>query len=178
MLLSILIATIPKRKALFNALCNELSSQAKGRPVEILYDDGDGSIGHKRQNLLNQATGEYIAFVDDDDLLSCNYISEILAALSTHPDCIGMQGTMTTDGKALMHWVISKDIQEWSTKGNTYLRHTNHLTPVKRSIALQVGFNDSSYGEDYDYSMRLRGKLNSEVRIEKDLYHYRFNSKK
>lgn len=176
MLLSILICTIPSRKPQFDALIKVLESQwVEG--VEILYNGNGGSVGSKRQTLLEQAKGEYVVWVDDDDNVSDNYISSILEATKTKPDCIGIRGIMTTNGKLQKSWYISMDYFEWHEKEGAYYRHTNHLSPVKREIALKVGFPDKTHGEDYDYSMGLRGKLFTEVKIPFGIYHYQYMRK-
>lgn len=169
---------MPKRKQMFDALMAELEKQIGDSPVNILYHQLPGNIGERRQVLLESATGEYICYHDDDDWPAENYVSSILSALSESPDCVGMKGIMTTNGKDAQDWEISYKHQVWSQVGNTYYRHTNHLTPVKRSIALQVGFKPLQHGEDYQYSMGLVGRLKSEVMIPHAIYHYQYISKK
>jgi hypothetical protein len=46
------------------------------------------------------------------------------------------------------------------------------LNPIKRKIALSVGFLDISVGEDYDYSLRLKPLLKTEVYIKTPIYFY------
>lgn len=52
-----------------------------GSRVEILTltDNKQRSIGAKRQALLNLAQGKYIAFLDDDDVPSHNYIERAVS---------------------------------------------------------------------------------------------------
>jgi hypothetical protein len=54
----------------------------------------------------------------------------------------------------------------------------NHISPVKRSIAISKGFSNKNVGEDYDYSMAILPLLNNEVMIEKEIYHYKFVNNK
>lgn len=79
MKLSILILSIPSRLSNFlPTLLQNLLKQAEPfkNQVEILtlIDNKVRSIGKKRQNLIDIAEGEYIAFIDDDDRVSDNYI--------------------------------------------------------------------------------------------------------
>ena len=66
--LSILIPSIDERKNLLAELMGALRPQ-KTDNVEFLVmtDNGQMSIGQKRNMLLGQSHGEYVAFVDDDD---------------------------------------------------------------------------------------------------------------
>src|SRR5271165_925930 len=90
MILSILIATMTSRRDKFSLLMGHLQKQ-KTQGVEIIAncDDGQLSIGTKRQILLSQAQGKYVCFIDDDDWVPENYIANILSAVETNPDCVG-----------------------------------------------------------------------------------------
>ena len=91
--LSILICTIIERKNLLNRLLNILNKQ-KTDDVEVLVesDNKQISIGEKRNKLLNKAVGDYVAFIDDDDLVSDDYVKKVLQAIESKPDCCGMEG--------------------------------------------------------------------------------------
>jgi len=175
--LSILICTIPERANLFTELFNKLNVQATGRSVQIIYDDaprGTITIGAKRNDLLKQAIGEYVCFIDDDDDISHDYIEQILKAIDLQPDCIGFQIACNMDGiKSLAASSLKYDWSE-NIDGYKYVRSIYHKTPVKREIALQCMFPDKSFGEDYEYSMRLKPLLKNEIFIDKILYNYNF----
>lgn len=179
---------MPKRQVLFDLLKAEFEGQGRaaialaggGRVVQILWDRRMGiSTGRKRQWLLERSQGKMIVFFDDDDWPAEDYIWQILQAMARMPDadCIGMQGWMTTDGQNREDWRISKDYFTWYKQGGMYYRTPNHISPVRRDIALRVGFPDKYVGEDYDYSMGILPLLKKEVKIEKDMYHYRFVNK-
>lgn len=182
-LFSILIPSLENRRAALHTLLHELSKQTVGfeEKVEVitLIDNKEITTGAKRNELLKKATGKYIAFIDDDDRIYSRYVREILAACETDCDCVSISGLMTTNGSKPIRWQISKDFKDETVKKFNkpyYLRHTNHLAPVKREIALKCGFPDKSNAEDSEYSKRLResGLLRVEVKIEPLLYHYRF----
>lgn len=179
MLLSILILTINSRKHLFDELIASLQAQYKGDEVEILYDDSKDCIGCKRNNLLSEACGLFVVFIDDDDEVSPNYIAWILQAIKENPDadCIGIEGTMTTNGGNEEKWKISKDYT-WHKDGGIYYRSTNHISPVRREHALRVRFPETNWSEDYDFSKKIKRFLNKEVKIEHPIYHYKYVSKK
>lgn len=177
MKLSILIATIESRKDLYNNLLMHINNQ-KTDDVEIISacDNKEISIGAKRQALLRMAAGDYVSFVDDDDMISSNYIKNILKAIETNPDCIGFlincSGTSGVTASASNQWLT------WGDKvgGFDYVRTIYHKNPIKRSIALQVGYKDLRFAEDHDYSLRLKqsGLLKSEEFINEVMYEYRF----
>lgn len=181
MKLSILIATLESRKAMFEALCDALNSQPGANGVQILSysDNGKMNIGAKRQRLLEMAAGDFIVFHDDDDRPSADYVPSILAACNEGVDCIGFKIDCygyAKDRKKLETAVVSNRYKLWQTDvdGFRYVRSTHHLVPVRRELALAAGFDPlSKYGEDHAYSMRLQklgiGQM-KEVFIDKVLY--------
>lgn len=169
---------MPKRFAKYMALLDCLESQYQGDEVEIGWDNSmDINIGQKRNRLLQIAQGDYIVFIDDDDIISSNYISLILNAIKTNPDCIGISGIITTNGQNKQQWHISKDYGNWYESDGVYYRTPNHISPVRRELALQAMFPEITHGEDYHYSMRLLPLLKTEVKISGNIYHYRYATK-
>jgi glycosyltransferase involved in cell wall biosynthesis len=188
--LSILIPSTVDRQIMLDELLGAINKQIVNccsvETVEVLtmVDNRQVSTGTKRNSLLQKSRGEYVVFVDSDDEVSDCYVQEILKAIAGMPDAVGLSGTMTTNGVNAKKWFISKDLPYRTCRdaeGNEYFeRFNNHLSPVRRSIALQIGFPDQYQFEDFDYAKRLHesGLIKSEVVIEKPLYHYRFSSKK
>lgn len=175
--LSILIATMPSRKSSLDELVKSLWRQGKSN-FEILWDNSmDYNVGIKRNKLLDRASGEYVVFIDDDDHISDNYIAKIIGATDTNPDCIGISGIITTNGKNKRQWHISKDYGRWYEAKSIYYRTPNHISPVKRELAIQAGFPEISYGEDAEYSKRLLPLLKTEVKVKGNIYHYDFRTK-
>lgn len=177
--LSILIATMPKRLNQLDDLMAILIPQVKNEPVEVIIDPVVSyNIGTKRNKLLSKAKGEYIVFIDDDDTISENYVWSILQACSIGNDCIGISGTYRKDMGRTHQWHISKEYGSWYEKHGVYFRTPNHISPVKRHLALAAGFPEISFGEDYEYSMRLLSLLRTETIINGNIYHYEYNSRK
>jgi len=188
MKLSILICTLKNRQDYAKRLRECLYPQVENvsDQVEVLWaeDEGQQSIGHKRNELLKRAKGDYIAFVDDDDLLSDDYVARILSALESEPDCVGMHLLHFNDGVLGGLTYHSLRYTSWHESRETtlgmmrYYRNPNHLNPVKRDLALQVMFPEISMGEDKDYSTRLLPLLKTEEYIVEPIYYYLFRRNK
>lgn len=183
MKLSILICHLPKRIESFKDLILDLNWQKTSYPgqAEILVDEGPEKVGLKRQRLLEKAEGEYVCFVDDDDKVAPYYVKSILSAIESGPDCAGIVGIYTLNGQNPWRFEHSIRFKEWGTDhaNRTYLRTPNHLNPIKRELALKAGFNsDMSFGEDHDFSNRIRPFLNTEIMIEEPIYFYFCRSRK
>ena len=185
--LSVLIPTLHSRKFHFNNISKSLRSQIDALDVpgdvEVLAyaDSRQRTTGFKRNVLLEKAKGKFVVFVDDDDVLSNQYIKLILNAIKTNPDidAIGIRGEYTENGSKPAPFETSLKHQ-WELKNGWYYRTINHISPIKREHAIQVKFPDKVVGEDYEYTMALQktGLLKNEVVIETPIYFYNFVSNK
>ena len=182
--LSILIPTMPKRLGLLKRLLNVLNPQVTDE-VEILTHSDDGRIptGRKRNDLIKQAQGQYVVFIDDDDIVADTYVSDILKAATKNPDCITFRGWMETDGQCRTEFRLSINYPYATGIHNgeqIYFRYPNHITPIRRDIAINVLFPNVTIGEDYMWATAIHkaGLLKSEVHIKKQLYFYQYRTVK
>jgi len=181
--LSVMIATLSDRKDLLSRLMGVLSPQCDPAKVEVLFleDDGKMPLGQKRQILLERAAGDYVCVVDDDDLVSTDYVTQIIGALSKTPDAThcSLRGVLRSDGKEDVPFEHSSRYKTWEEVEGMYIRSPNHLNPVRRDLALQVGFKSEAWAEDFTYSMRLvaAGTLVKEAWIDPVIYYYMYRDK-
>lgn len=181
MRLSILICTLVGREEKLDRLLSCLRQQ-KTNDIEILVesDNGENSTGFKRNKLIERAKGDYICFIDDDDLVSSNYVSRILSSLSSDPDCVGFKvdkidETSVTTMQLIKSLMTFKTGYFWSYVNDeipTQLMIPDHLTPIKREYALKCKFKDISKAEDTFYSFEILKYLNTEIFIDEVLYYY------
>jgi glycosyltransferase involved in cell wall biosynthesis len=183
-ILSVLICTLKDRKESFNFIRNKLRQQIsdyselpvnKNIPIKIdlqyEIDNGEMTIGEKRNKLLLLAQGEYVCFVDDDDDISDDYIESIMDALETKPDCVGIEGILKCQAGDLI-FRHSIQFQCWYTGSDAFYRTPNHLNPVKRKVALNVCFPSKNFGEDQHYSDGIKRQLKTEKYIDHPIYFY------
>lgn len=179
MILSILIPTLEKRAHLLSSILEDIGEVTEEFEVLVSEDKGELTTGAKRNLLLSMAKGQYVWFVDDDDQLLNNAVRKVIEACKTGHDVITYNGFMTTNGLNREDFEIRLGHGYETVKRNGknfYLRYPNHITPMKREIALQVGFPDLIYKEDYIFAKELndRGLLKTEFVINEDLYHYKY----
>src|ERR1700676_850524 len=183
MMLSDLIATIESRREKFQYIFDRLTSQilASGTDgvVEVLYnrDNLEHSVGSKRNQLLRQARGRFVAFVDDDDDISDDYVPRVCDVIRRRPviDCIGIRGLVTFRGSHPREFSHSLKYQDYFSRRHTYFRPPYHLNPILRVVALQHPFRDVSYSEDVEWALRLQrlDVLKCEEFIDAPLYFYK-----
>lgn len=173
-LLSVLTCHLPDRKVELDRLIAKLGPQMTPKTEHLINTD-DAPTGLKRNRLMEKAKGKYVSFVDDDDIVSDDYVIEILKAIGNNPDCVGIVGIITVNGQNPWQFRHSITVNRWcKDKANKiYFRTPNHLNALRRDIALSAGFNSTlTWGEDRDFSERLKGRLKTETFIEKPIYYY------
>lgn len=182
MKLSILVCHIPQRKHFLDRLCGVLNEQLEYHEgVEFLVDDREKiSIGTKRNNLLQSAQGDYVAFIDDDDLVSNRYLELLLNGIDKGVDCCSLTGEITENGANPKPFIHSIQYDSYFEKNGIYYRPPNHLNCIKSEIAKGFKFPMRNHGEDTDWAMQIcnAGVLKTEHRIEETIYYYEYRSKK
>ena len=170
---SILVCSLTERAEMLERLQEVLRPQLTDEvEVVVNVDNREKTVGRKRNELLAQAKGDYVAFVDDDDIVSPDYVAKVINAVKSNPDCCGIEGEFTNNGENRKKLVHSLQAGRWYEHNGVCFRTPNHLNPIRRDIALKVGFNELNAGEDRDYSFRLKGLLRREEYISGIIYFY------
>lgn len=180
-LIPALSSRLDLRVALTESLCSQMRAQ-KGVELIVLEDNGRMTSGHKRNELLKLAKGEYIAYIDDDDMIRDNYISRIISA---------MNGSFNVDVFTFLIERLGDDrprevfdmncIKETHEKtrlsnGNIFMC-PNPVCVWKRKLALKVPFcEELGYNDDvFWYTPLLESRLVKSVkRIDTILYIYKY----
>jgi len=176
--LSILTPTIPSRKEQLSKLSEKIAKQSNNLAVEHLSfaDNRTRTIGAKRQALLDIARGEYIAFVDDDDDIEPDYVSEILLAIQQGPDVITFEQNSYYNGafSKVVFGLNNRD-EPFQPNGIT-LRAPWHVCVWKRELVKTCQFGESNYGEDIIWSRQARARIKTSLHIDKTLCTYRHDA--
>jgi len=174
MKLSILTPTIPGREEKVKALSEKIQSQIGDLPVEhlIFSDNRKRSIGGKRQALVNIARGQYIAFIDDDDDLTDDYVSEILRATESGADVITFkQSAFYNEQHSTVVFRLGQKDGTYTNNGITP-RNAWHNCAWNREKVLGCAFMESNYGEDLAWCIQARKRVKTEHHIDKVLHIY------
>lgn len=177
MKLSILIATIGRRKDKFASLLCMLNKQvqAQNGQVEIVayWNNGELPVSTIRRKLIEQAKGDYICFIDDDDSVPEDYCETILTALKSEPDYVGFKVKFFNEGVEAKPVYHSIRYPSWYEDERGYYRGVTHLNPIKRSIALQGDFGTSAQaGEDELWARSVAQLVTNEEYIDRPMYYY------
>ena len=178
--LSILIATVGEREKRFLQLVEKLAPQVQAHNGEIevlvFWNNFERPVSEVRQDLVDQAYGDYVCFIDDDDSVPDYYCDRIMDAIKTSPDQVGWRQQLYWDGVKTKPTFHSIKYLGWSEDANGYYRECSHLNPIKREIALQVPFTGYDGPEDFNWAQEVAPLVKTEEYIEDCMYFYYFNS--
>ena len=155
---------------------SEVVEQALRRSsVVIRYvKQANAGIGNARNRGLEEARAPWVAFIDDDEVASDNWLSELLAVAETEDaDCVGGSNSLRLLGPAEVEPVgtiakllgattmMTKSRDEISCFDRLSSRFVNAAVPgggnalVRKSLILEVGgFLPMTYGEDNEFFRR------------------------
>ena len=157
MKLSVLIPTVPSRFHLLNQFLDYVSHQ-KIEDVEfvIFADNYILSIGEKRNILLEESSGDFIVFIDDDDWVHVRYF-ELLNQVFCFKkvDYIGYMMARSFNGIVQPHEIRSIKYKRCFSDAYGTYRNVSHTNPIRRSIATQFKFPKKSQGEDVDWCQQI-----------------------
>ena len=179
--LSILIATIGQREQRLTRLLDILKPQVyklKGAVEVVAYwNNGEFPLWQIRQKLLEEAKGEYVSFIDDDDLVPDYYCDEIIEALKAKPDYVGWRMQVWHNGEKLKPTYHSLIYPRWYDDNKGFYRNISHLNPIKRSLALKASFEvERGVAEDESWVVRVTPLVHTQVYIDKEMYWYQHTS--
>lgn len=126
--------------------------------VHYFYQENQGQA-HARNFALGQARGDYIAFLDSDDLWEPNKLEKQLAAFDAHPEADivhGDESIIDEQGSV----ASLRNMKRYSGDITRYLLADNSVSIttalVKRRCFDEMGGFDTSIGVADDYELWLR----------------------
>lgn len=175
-LLTIAIPTIESRKECFEKLVSEFKkqSEAYGESIEIisLCDNKEMTIGEKRNKLNDMAKGKYVVQWDDDDWVSEDGIDLIMKGVEMDYDCVTYNSPVFKEGLVMgrMYNYSIKNYYSYDKKTDTFFLSADQKCVIKKDILKNVKFKEIRYQEDLQFLYDLHPFLETEYKIEKNIY--------
>lgn len=123
---------------------------------------------------LDMATGEFVALLDNDDILTCDALACVAAEIRREPDVdVLYSDECKVDEHGNPSEVFSKP--DWSPLLMLNCMYIGHLTTYRRSMVLEVGGFRSrfDFSQDYDLALRVTERTDRIVHIERIIYGWR-----
>lgn len=152
-----------------------LKSFEDNTKIKIKYREKNGHISRCTNTAIKMATGEYIAFMDCDDVLAPNALYEVVKLLNQDKSLdfiYSDEDKLSEDGKHRHQPHFKPD---WSPDTMMSLMYTCHLGVYRKRIGdelewLRTGFEGA---QDYDLTLRFTEKTKNIGHVTKVLYHWR-----
>jgi len=182
-LLSILTPAIPERLNKLHRLGELLEPQLSAFPHSVewlaLVDPrGQRTIGEKRDELVQLARGQFIAFVDDDDFVQPHYVASLVEAISEIVANSEPVDVVTFRQEAIWCGLRSevrfnlRAGNEAFQPGGVTQRAAWHVCAWRSTLAKRFHFEASNYGEDWGWARHLNLDARSERHIPDTLHTY------
>jgi len=178
--ISFLIPTIPGRETSLNSLMDSIREKM-GRlapniryRIDIGFDNRETSIGMKRQAMIQNAVGKYVAFIDDDDSITDAYIEDVVQMIQGQFPVMRLRGEI---GPYTFTHSLANSLNSPMARGDEFLRPPNHLNPMMADVAKLIHYKDAIRGEDLDWTIRMArtGFLTHEYTSDPSRIHYIYN---
>ena len=157
---SILIVTIPRRREKLKELLNLLKPQLiPYLDVEVVAKEREHSLslGQFRHRMIEHSKAQYVSFIDDDDLVAEDYVSQIYPKLDG-VDQVGFKLHYYQDGH--LQCMVYHDLRAGGWHGHPNLalyRDFSRFNVIRRDLLLQLTEHSTvDANEDGDFANSLR----------------------
>lgn len=177
---SVLIPTLPEREGSLQALLAALHEKHQRicpdirLEVKVFKDNRENTVGAKRQQLLREASGKYMSFIDDDDMITDAYLEDVAACIRGGFHVMRLRGQM--NNYFFVHSLDHK-LTDPMFQNGVFSRPPNHLNPMLADVAKWIRFQSAVRGEDLDWAIRLAQSrfLRTEYTPDPGRVHYIYN---
>jgi GT2 family glycosyltransferase len=145
--------------------------------VKVTYRERNGHIAASSNSALALATGDFVALLDHDDLLSADALFENALAINARPDVdviYSDEDKVDEDGRRRDPYFKP----DWSPESLLARNYVSHLGVYRRSLVEAIGgFREGFEGsQDYDLILRATERTARVAHIPRVLYHWRSHS--
>lgn len=152
-----------------------LNKLSKENPKIKLHERiENGGIAKATNDSISLATGEFLVFLDQDDLLSPIALSEFARYLEKYPSTDFIYSDDDKIDLNGRHY-SPQFKPDWSPELLLSYCYISHAKVVRSSLSQEIGHFREGYdgSQDYDYLLRLTEKCKKIGHIPKILYHWR-----
>ena len=169
----LLVNASPEERALTQAALAAAQSDSRIRVLEV---ERNGGISYNSNVGIQAATGDFVCFVDHDDLIEPNILFEYAAAINRVPtsDLLYCDEDKLNQHAWLYNPYFKPDFNLDMLRCHNYICH---MLCIRRSLLDSIGLFDSTYdgAQDYDLTLRASEHARAITHVPYVLYHWRAN---
>ncbi len=145
--------------------------------IKVVFREVNGHISEATNSALAIAAGDYVLFMDHDDLITQNCLHEVVKHINENPEV----DIIYSDEDKINETGVFSDPHfkpDWSPHNLLSRNYILHVVVIKKQIldvigGCRIGFEGS---QDYDLILRATEITNNIGHIPKVLYHWRIHS--
>lgn len=149
----------------YTFISNIINHDMEGYNIRLIQLNKAG-VSNARNIGINNSIGEYLCFIDDDDIVSSNYLEELLSVSSK--ECIGCANSysFTENTNKIFKNFLSRKFLKCKDKSYTQFSYRGHLSPpvsklIHRNIIGNIRFKTNLlYSEDSVFCFELVPYIN------------------
>jgi len=169
----------------------------------VLYNEGEWGLSSARNLAIKEATGDILAFIDDDALLLPTWAEETAKNYAEDTSIIGLTGPIVPlwEDPSMawfpreFYWILSCTYWDWTEKTQVRNGYGTNISfrrqafdlcgPFKTSLGAKGGGESGKHelgGEETEFSLRVRRQTakrivyDPEVGVRHKVYRYRFGT--
>ena len=150
------------------------SVASKDKRLKVVFRKENGNISRASNSALELASGEFVAFLDNDDLLSLDALFEVAHAIAERPDT---DAVYTDQDKVDLAAQFSESFYkpDFSPEYFRGVMYVGHLLVVRRGLAMELNGFDPAFDtiQDYEFMLRVSERSTRIRHVPKVLYHWR-----
>ena len=156
----------------------------RGQDIRILRNERNQGVGFSRNRIIEEACGQYLYFMDSDDVIEPNTIQRLYDALNQHRSQMAYASYDVIDGicqsstqtyqKPLLHLKGEGLLAQFAYKHIHEFQITvcNFLIDVNVLRQSGVKFVDTRFWEDMAFTYELVTKITDAILLPDITYHY------
>ncbi|MBI4890192.1 MAG: glycosyltransferase [Acidobacteria bacterium] len=142
--------------------------------IKVIREEENRGIAAASARAVEFSTGEWLAFLDNDDELAPDALLEVARLLQSQPELdviYSDEDKINAAGEYCDHF----HKPDWSPEHLQCVMYMLHLMVVRKKLFFDVGGFRAEYSgaQDYDLALRLAARTNRIGHIPKVLYHWR-----
>ena len=142
--------------------------------IKYKFLNWNEGIAENTNEAIKLATGDFIAFLDHDDLLAKDALYEVVDVINKNKEVDFIytdEDKIDEDGERFEPY-FKPDYSPETLECNNYI---THLVVLKKDIVDKIGMLNSKFNgaQDFDYVLRASEEAKKIVHIPKVLYHWR-----
>lgn len=148
--------------------------RGRDQRIRIRRLDRNGGISVATNAAVEMSTGEYVAFVDNDDTIEPDALQCYAEAIRQHPGCDLLycdEDKIDFSGNYVDHYFKP----DWSPEHLESCMYVLHMLTLRKKTFLALGGYRPDYtgAQDYDLALRVARSGGTAVHVPRVLYHWR-----